>query len=266
MKNKTIPAFFYVLVLCLALCCQAKTEKGNEEKMKQPPDLENFLRNANISLIERGKIPGRTDAWRITLEDGKMMRQGIFKIVNFRRPTPIPESYTYELAAYELDKLLDFNRIPPAIEKEIEGITGSLQIMLEDRIPLDTLRSRKMEPPDPEDFQNSLEEINVFENLVLCKRFDLGDVLIHQQTWKVCRVDFSEAFEPTPELFPNQKITRCSKMLYQKLQKLSDEEIKARLKKYLNDEEMSALLIRKALIIKTLKKLIEEKGEGAVLF
>jgi len=265
MKNKTIPAFFYVLVLCLVLGCQAKTEKGNEEKMKQP-ELENFLRNAYISNIERGKIPGRTDAWRITLEDGKMMRQGIFKIVDYRRPYPIGESYAYELAAYELDKLLDFNRIPPVIEKEIEGTTGSLQIILEDCIPLETLQSRKMEPPDPEAFQNSLEEINVFENLVLCSRFDLGDVLIHQQTWKVCRVDFSEAFSPTPELIPSQEITRCSKKLYQKLQKLSDEVIEAQLKNYLNDEEMSALFSRKTLIIKTLKKLIEEKGEEVVLF
>jgi hypothetical protein len=42
--------------------------------------------------------------------------------------------------------------------------------------------------------------------------------------------------------------------------------IKAKLKQYLNDEEMSMLLKRKKLIIEKIKKLIEEKGEESVLF
>lgn len=102
--------------------------------------------------------------------------------------------------------------------------------------------------------------------MVYTKRTELDDILIQKESWKIYRVDFSEAFSPTPDLIPEQKITRCSKTLFQNLQELSDEVIKNRLAIYLNDEEMAALLSRKALIIKTLKKRIEEKGKATVLF
>jgi len=48
--------------------------------------------------------------------------------------------------------------------------------------------------------------------------------------------------------------------------KLDDNEVKARLKPYLNDEEIKALFERKKAIINRIKQLIQEKGEEAVLF
>jgi len=87
-----------------------------------------------------------------------------------------------------------------------------------------------------------------------------------KKDWKVWRVDFSEAFPPSPELIPGCEITRCSKKLYQNLTKLEDKVIKAKLKHYLNDEEMGMLLKRKKLIIEKIKKLIAEKGEKSILF
>jgi len=265
MKNKTIVVFLCLVFLCLFLRSQAQTEKDDPEKMKQR-DLEHFLRTAQITNIEKGKIPGRTAAWKITLEDENQLRRGVFKYVSHKRPTPIADSYTYELAAYELDKLLDFGIIPSVVEREIEGLKGSLQIRIENCIPLDVQQRQNLRPPDEEAFQNSLEELNVFENLVYCERKELDDVLIHQESWKVCRVDFGEAFFPTPELIPDQKIIRCSKKLFQNLQKSDDDIIQTKLEAYLNEEEISALLKRKTSIIKTIKKLIKEKGEEAVLF
>lgn len=265
MKNKTIVVFLCFMVLCLFLRGQAQTEKDDPEKMKQK-DLEHFLRAAHITNIEKGKIPGRTAAWKITLEDETQLRYGVFKYVHHIRPTLVADSYTYELAAYELDKLLDFGAIPSVVEREIEGLKGSLQIRIENCFPLDVQQQQNLPPPDEEAFQNSLEELNVFENFVYCERRELDDVLIHQESWKVCRVDFGEAFSPTSELIPGQKILRCSKKLFQNLQKLDDDSIKTKLKDYLNEEEISALLKRKTSIIKTIKKLIEEKGEEAVLF
>ena len=87
-----------------------------------------------------------------------------------------------------------------------------------------------------------------------------------KEDWKVCCIDFSEAFAPRSELIPDCPITRCSRKLYQNLMKLDDNEVKAKLKPYLNDEEIKALLQRKKAIINRIKQLIQEKGEEAVLF
>lgn len=265
MKNKTIVVFLCFVFLCLFLRSQVQTEKDDSEKTMQS-ELEHFLRTAQITNIEKGKIAGRTAAWKITLEDESQLRYGIFKYVHHYRPTLLADSYTYELAAYELDKLLDFGSVPPVVEREIGGIKGSLQIRIENCFGLDAKMRQNLRPPDEEAFQNRLEELNVFENLVYCERKELDDVLIHQESWDLCRVDFGEAFDPTPELIPDQKIIRCSKKLFQNLQSLDNDVIKTNLEIYINEEEISALLKRKTLIIKTITELIKEKGEEAVLF
>ena len=151
-------------------------------------------------------------------------------------------------------------------EREIEGTKGALQNRVENCFGLDEQQRKKIPPPDSQAFANALDEINIFENLVNKERDELDDILIQEESWKIFRVDFSQAFDPSPALIPGQEIMRCSKALFENLQELSDDMIKTMLKAYLNTEEMSALLIRKALIIKTLKKLIAEKGEAAVLF
>ena len=157
------------------------------------------------------------------------------------------------------------------MEREIEGRKGSLQIGIEGSLREAERRRKKIKPPDPESLENTLEELTVFENLTysssFCDQKDLGDILImHKEDWKVWRVDFSEAFAPSPELIPGCKITRCSKKLYQNLIKLDHKVLKAKLKHYLNEEEISMLLKRKQIIIEKIKQLIDEKGEESVLF
>jgi hypothetical protein len=264
MRNNAILAFLFSLFLCSCSWSQGHSEKVSQKEMDRS-GMEHFLRTAEITLVEKGKIPGRTNAWKITLFDGKQEKQAHFKFVSFRRPTPIADSYTYELAAYELDKLLALGRIPPIVTREIDGVMGSLQIRIENCIPLDVQQHKNLNPPDVEAFRNSLEELNVFENFVNCERKELDDVLIEKESWNVLRVDFGEAFAPTPKLIPNQPITRCSKKVFENLIKLEDETIRAKLEEFLNENEMSTLLQRKGLIIQTIKNLIQEQGEKAVL-
>lgn len=230
-------------------------------------EIEKYLKKANVSGLKSSVT--RTRSYFVDLDDGRVKRRGFLKYTDKPRPTFAPDSYKYGLAAYEMDKLLDLNIIPPSVEREVNGEKASLQLAPEVMFNEEERRLRKTEPPDPENFNNALEEIRVFEYLVysnsLCKEGDLPDILITPE-WKVWRVDFSEAFKPLPELIQGCQINRCSKKLYQSLVELKDKEIKSNMKKYLNKEEMDALLKRKKLIIETIQKLIKEKGEEAVLY
>ena len=247
---------------------QSKSQAVTQENVKQK-ELENYLRTAKV--VSKRRTGGRGENWRLSLDDGKIARDGFFKLINRSRPTLIPDSYKYGIAAYELDKLLDLNLVPTVVEREIEGKKGSLQRYIIGALLESERRIKNIEPPDPERFKNTLEDLSVFENLTyspsFCGERELNDILIEdKKDWKIWRVDFSEAFPPSPELIPGCEITRCSKKLYQHLIKLEDKVIKANLKHYLNDEEMSMLLKRKKLIIEKIKKLIAEKGEESVLF
>jgi hypothetical protein len=248
----------------------AEEEPYEPSQMKEEDvsreELEYYLSRAAVVDVNRRAVPGRTAPWRIKLDYRGVERRAMFKVIDAPRPESLPESYKYELAAYALDKLLDFNRIPPTVEREIEGTKGSLQMLLENCMGMDEQQRKNIAPPDSQAFTNALDEINVFENLCYSVRQELEDILIHKQSWKIFRVDFSQAFDPTPDLIPEQEITRCSKKLYQNLQDLSDDVVKALLKNYLNEEEMAALISRKASIIQAIDKLIKEKGEAAVLF
>jgi hypothetical protein len=229
--------------------------------------LEQYLKKARISGLKSSVT--RTIAYFVDLDDGNIKRRGFLKFTDNRRPNFVSDSFAYGLAAYEMDKLLDLNIIPPNVEREVDGQKASLMLLVDREMDEGGRRLRKIEPPDPEKFFNTLEVIKVFEYLVystsLCIESDLEDVLITPQ-WKVWRVDFSEAFEPSPGLIQGCEITRCSRKFYQNLVSLKDKEIKSKMKKYLNKEEINALLKRKKLIIETIRKLIEEKGEKAVLF
>lgn len=269
MKNKIVLSTMFFLCFFFGWRCFSHSQTTYEEKIKQK-ELEDYLRKAQICSDKR-RAGRRTEAWLLCLTDGKIERRGFFRLTNRTRPHPLADSYKYDLAAYELNKLLDLNLVPPTVEREIEGRKGMLQLLIQGIITEEIRRNKKIEPPDFESFKNSLEELTIFENLTYadsyCGKRDLGDILIvRKEDWKIWRVDFSEAFAPFPELIPECHITRCSKKLYQNLLKLDNDVVKAKLSLYLNDEEINALLERKKVIIEKIQKLVNEKGEESVLF
>jgi hypothetical protein len=268
MKNKKALAVIIFAFFFSGNWLQSRSQEVTQENAKQK-ELENYLKTAKI--VSRRRAGGRGENWVISLDDGKISRHAFFKLLSQTRPALITDSYKYGIAAYELDKLLDLNLVPPVVEREIEGRKGSLQIFIEGALNESVRRMKNIKPQEPEKFKNTLEDLSVFENLTyspsFCGERELDDILImYKEDWKVWRVDFSEAFAPSPELIPGCEISGCSKKLYQNLIKLEDNVIKAKLKHYLNDEEMSMLLKRKKLVIEKIKKLTEEKGEESVLF
>lgn len=266
MRNKKVLAISFVMAFVLAFLIYCKAQTAYKEDPKQK-EMEIYLKTAKIISINKNDIAGRTAPWDINLDDGKIKRRARFKHLDRHRPSILADSYKYEIAAYELDKLLNLNIVPPVVEREIEGIKGSLQIFIEDCIPESERKRRGMAPPDRKRYKDNLEEINVFENLVHDEEcFDQDDTLIHVEDWKVCRVDFSMAFSPVSDLIPGCQITRCSKKLYQNLSDLEHRTVKAALKSYLNEDEIEALLKRKNIIIEKIKNLIEEKGKDSILF
>jgi len=228
--------------------------------------LEKVLREGQIIGVEKEKLGGRTGPWLITLEAGPIKQRAIVRYVDRLRPHPTPDSYKYDLAAYILNRLLGIELVPPVIEREVEGRQGSLQVFLENCIREKDRKRKKLMPPDARAFSRALEEVRVFENLTYDECQDADDLYVHLNDWKVCRVDFSEAFAPVPELLPSCEITVCSRALYQGLLQWDKEAVKSKLGPYLNDKEIGAFFVRRDLIIEKLRALIAEKGEDSVLF
>ena len=249
--------------------CLGKALPGSEEV--KPGDLrireiEAFLKKAPIVSVKKDATTGRTMPWQITLDDGKVKMEARFKRVHAPWPDPMVDSYKYELAAYEMSKLLGLDIVPPTVEREIEGLKGSLQYFVPDCMRETDRERLLLQPPDLKAFLGRLDEIKVFEALVKDPCLDKDDTLIQQPGWKVYRVDFAEAFAPHPGLAADCPINRCPRRLFERLQKTARQVVESTLKPYLNEKEIDALCERKKKIIARLEGLMKTEGERNVLY
>ena len=232
---------------------------------QSPEEVETFLETATPLVVIPGAA-GRTDPWRVRMESNGINRWAQFKYINRPRPAPIPDSFTYELAAYELDKHLGLGFVPPAVERMIKETPGSLQIFVEKVIREADRKRESIVLPDQDAFDQAMADLKVFENLVHDACGNDRDTLIHKETGKVYRVDFSEAFAPETGTIPGCEIMRCSRRLYQELLDWDQEKVTAILAPFLNEDEIRALHTRRSAIVRMIRERIETWGEGDVLF
>jgi len=235
-------------------------------ELRTAKDIEKFLASARIIAVEKDVEVGRSIPWRVTLEDGGIGARAMFKHIDRRIVQPPRHSYRYELAAYALSRLLDLEIVPPAVERVIEGTAGSLQWYVENCQSERDRRRLNQAPPDIEAFLHRLEIIQVFEALVNDECGDQDDTLIHKDSWKVCRIDFSAAFRPAPSISPNVLVRRCSRTLFHRLEDLKRPVIVNQMKPFLDSEEIDALFRRIRQFLDLIRNEIREKGEASVLF
>jgi len=252
-------------LLCRLLLAGAVSGQFPSE-LRTFKEIEAYLASAPILAAEKDIETGRTLPWRVTLKQGQIQARALFKHVDRRTLQSSRHSYRYELAAYALSRLLDLDIVPPAIERTIEGRTGSLQWYAENCLTERDRRRLKQDPPDLAVFLRRLEIVQVFEALAAENCGDQDDTLIHQDSWKICRVDFSGGFRPTPSIASACVIRHCSRTLFHRLEGLERAVIANQLKRLLDPEEIDALFRRIRQVVETLKTEIREKGESAVLF
>jgi len=263
--NNKIVIFFTASLLAWGMAICQQPDKPPLEK--QIEHLEKYLAAARIAAVDRETESGRTGGWDVILEKDGIRHRARFKHVNKHRPPDFfADSYQYELAAYVLNRMLSQTIIPPMVPREIDGVSGSLQIYMENCSRESDVVRRNQDPPDPVLFKRAKIVIEIFELLTADQCHDMEDTLIQADSWKVCRIDFSEAFKPDPTLSADYTISGCSRLLYKELKKLKKEDLTTMLSAYLNADELDGLWQRAGLIIRVLDDLIKTNGEDNILF
>jgi len=215
--------------------------------------LEAYLRSAEIIHVEEGADLGTTDPWIVRLDDGQTKKRAMFKHApRCRPPEVLVNCYKYELAAYELSKLMQIPIVPPTVERSVKDTPGALQIFLEGCTSLSDLEESAV--LDEIQFHRGMLDIYVFDNLTYWHTGmdDLNeDIFYHNDDGRICRVDFSQAFDPIPELLPDleREVTQCSEAMYRALEKLDGSEVRKKLAGYLNEDEIGALLARRDILL-----------------
>ncbi len=257
---------FAVEVLCFA---------QDDPQLLTAEQKREFLLHAKIIEGERvGK--GITNPYRLTLSDGKISHYGLFQSINERRTHKelstggemnFVDSYLYNIAAYELAKLIGLdNMLPVTVLRKWQRKPGSLSWWLPVQMDEGERQKKKIHPPNLTEWNNSMFKVRVFTELIFdTDRSNPGNILIGND-FEVYMIDFSRAFRLYHHLKNPKNLVRCDRNLLEKLRALDAEEWKARAGDYLTSLELKGVMKRRDKIVEYLEKLIAEKGEYAVLY
>ena len=92
--------------------------------LEDPGAFEKALRTEEVvELVELGT--GVTNPWKATLAAGGLVEAFVWKDIKPGIYQGYWESYKAEIAAYELDRLLELNMTPPYVERRIDGELGA---------------------------------------------------------------------------------------------------------------------------------------------
>jgi hypothetical protein len=244
---------------------------------QEPTDAEkeHFLLTAKV-IKSRETSKGLTRPRRLTLTDGKLTHDAAFQPVDEFKPRErldngtidinFQDSYHFNIAAYELAKLLGLGSMMPlTVERKWEGKTGSLSWWIDSKMDEATRADKNIQPPDPDDWGKQMFRIAVFAELVFDTDHNATNVLIDEH-WKLYMIDFSRAFRLREDLAHPKLLVRCDRQLLERLRGLNAAEIERVTKPHLEEEKIRALMKRRDKIVDLFEKLIREKGEAEVLY
>lgn len=201
---------------------------------------------------------------KMTLRKQGRTVDGVWKPIKRGPREEAWESYQAEVAAYELDRMLGLYMVPPTVEREIQGVKGSLQLWVEGSR---SFREAKAEVPGGVAWDRTMSRMKTFDNLISNWARSDGDFMVDSE-WNVLLIDHSQAFLSTIELSanPDQVPEIFDRRLMERLRSLQSDMLSMRFGRLLLDPQVRAILGRRDALLTLMEKLVAEKGESAVLF
>ena len=255
---------------------------GTEARQSLPVERQlAFLTSAKI-VDSRPIGKGTTGALRLTLSDGTLTHDASFQRVDQQNPTEnlrqgkkmagelrFVDAYRYNIAAWELARLLALDEMMPAtVERAHGGQRGALSWWVDNVLMDEAERERTQAMPPGGgalDLARQRLLMQVFTELVRDTDRNKGNVLYTNQ-WRVIMLDFTRAFRLQPELRLPDSLTRCSRDLLARLRTLTRDDVARAAGKHLTGDEVNAVMKRRDLIVRRFDELIAARGEAAVLF
>jgi hypothetical protein len=234
---------------------------GSKVWLGHAAEFEEYLRTAPIDHVaEVGS--GVTHPWRAFFKPGGPAGSAIFKKLPPALKGGYWESYKSEIAAYELDKLLAMDMVPPTVERRYEGDNVSFQLWVEDTQLLKKLQGKSA--PDIERWNRQVYRHRVFDNLIGNIDRNAGNLLV-DGIWNLILIDHSRAFTDTKNMPFETQMTRIDRPFYDRVVALEFPVLKEKLGRWvMGDGWTRAVLKRRDRIVEHFKGLAAAKGDAEV--
>lgn len=235
--------------------------------------MEEFLRLGKIG--QQKSIPkGITLPTRAKLEYNGVEHDAAVQTVNIAKPSfqtskgtelNFKDYWGYNVAGYELAKMLELNMLPVYVERKVGGQQASLSWWVNDSMMEIDRKNRNMEPPDLDSWNKQMYAVRVWHQLIYDTDPNLTNILIAKD-WQIWIIDCTRAFRTHKDLRDTKDLVQCDRKLLAKLRTLDKDMLKEKLSRWLTKTEIEALAARSAKIVEFFDKETAAKGEGAVLY
>jgi hypothetical protein len=224
---------------------------------------EEFLKTAEVVQMEESPI-GVTKPVRCYFAPGGLVEGMMLKSIKPGRHAGFWESYKSEMAAYELDKLLEMNMIPPTVEKRVKSDLGAAVMWVAPVQSFKQMGGPPTPPPQHTDSWNrQMAKAKMFDNLINNKDPNLGNWLV-DPAWNLILIDHTRAFASGKDMV--HKMNRIERGLWEKMLALDEATIKPLLEPYIDGGQIKNVLQRRDAMKKEIDKMIAERGEADVFF
>ncbi len=249
-----------------------KDPDGNPLPFQTDEEVLEFLRTAEIESIDDIGL-GVTKPRRAVLhKDGIRMRAALRDYdetfaaqridgVFYAR---LRDSYEFDIAAYGLARVIGLDHIPPVTFRRISNNQVSLQAWLEGGLMESDRIAGNITPPSLSRFRQQRQDMRVFDSVIGNVDRNTGNVLMDGH-WNFWLIDHSRAFMRNDDTYYLERVTACSRWLYERLKTLTVDEITPVMSPPLTASEVNWVLKRRDKVIAHIDALIAEKGPGAVL-
>jgi len=273
MKKKV---FISLLSVILVIQTHLLFSQFTPEEIADRAEWENFLKTAEIIRSEDiGE--GVTKPYRLYLKRGDREGSGCWK-----NPSGIQkgalEGWQYEIAAYEMDKILNLDMIPPTVEREFNGKKGSLQFWITSEMSdLDRMEEGIDIPKSHVLSWNQRKYLMRAFDCLIANEDRTQQNIRYTKDWRMILIDHSRSFRSKRKYTRNllygkdgikekKMIRMLPRKFIQKLESLDFDIIKKAVGPYLEDKEIEAVLKRRDLLLKEIEEMIQVMGEDKFLY
>lgn len=290
MMRSSLSTAFGALVLSAALLAQqpavapptAPPQAAAVEKAKAPAlsdeEIERFLLKAKIVGRPKGTKKGVTGSLQATLSDGKITHDAHIQTIDERKQQFVGDkggvefdfrdSWTFNVAGYRIDRLIGMNVVPVSVERNHGYSQAAFTWWLDDVMMDEEERlarkkanekakeeeKKDVEPPDVEKWNQQMQMVRVFDELIGNVDRNLGNLMITND-WRVWPIDHSRAFRTNKQLKTPANVTRADRAVFERMKALDKDTLKKATGKYLSTFQIDAILARRDAIVKRIEGL-----------
>ena len=235
---------------------------------------ETFLRTASV-MSRKELSMGVTGSMKAELNDGNFSHAAHVQTVDIYKATfqtprgselNFRDSFKYNVAGYELAKLLDLDMVPASVERKVAG-QGAAVTWWVDNVAMTELDRQKkgLEAPDQSSWNRQMHVIRAFDELIFNTDRNMGNLVITRD-WEIWMIDHTRAFRMHRSCANVKSLRQIDRSLLSKMRELNREVLREKVGAYLNKQEIEGLLARRDQIVRHFESEIAARGETAVLF